>query len=140
MVILIDTNVLLDFLLHREQGYRSAKKVVDYCVENPEKGYIAFHTVPTIFYVLRKYVDLPKRREMLKDICSVVTVIGTSHGKVMEAIDRQDFSDFEDCLQMYCAKDVGADYIVTNNITDYMQSDVPAITSEQAAGMLETKS
>lgn len=131
MVILIDTNILLDFFLHREPGYLTCKAVIDYCVENHGKGYVAFHSIPTIFYVLRKYADLDKRKSILKDICSILTVTGVNHEDVVEAIDREDFYDFEDCLQMYCAKGIDADYIVTNNIKDYSGSDIPAITSGQ---------
>ena len=71
---------------------------------------MAFHSIPTIFYVLCKYADLDKRKSILKDICSILTVTGANHEDVVEAIDREDFSDFEDCLQMYCAKGIDADY------------------------------
>ena len=136
MVILIDTNVLLDFLLHRDANYLTAKRVVEYCMSNPGKGFVAFHSIPTLFYVLRKYAHVQKRRELLKDLCSVVTVAGAEHEAVLEAIDRADFQDFEDCLQMYCAKAIGADYIVTNNTKDYKNSDIPAITSQEAQSLM----
>lgn len=75
-----------------------------------------------------------------RDICSILTVTGVNHEDVVEAIDREDFFDFEDCLQMYCAKGIGADYIVTNNIKDYSGSDIPAITSEQMVEMITEQS
>ena len=75
-----------------------------------------------------------------KDICSILTVTGASHEDVVEAIDREDFSDFEDCLQMYCAKEISADYIVTNNIKDYSGSDISAITSEQMVEIMKEQS
>ena len=37
------------------------------------------------------------------------------------------FSDFEDCLQMECAKAYGAEYIVTRNLNDYKVSEIKAI-------------
>ena len=41
---------------------------------------------------------------------------------------NEDFSDFEDCLQMECARDYGAKYIVTRNIADYEKSEIKAIS------------
>ena len=42
--------------------------------------------------------------------------------------ERQSRSDFEDCLQMECARDYGAKYIVTRNIADYEKSEIKAIS------------
>lgn len=58
-------------------------------------------------------------------------VASASHDEVLEAIDNQGFTDFEDCLQDKCAKDVGADYIITCNIKDYSNSEVEAITPNE---------
>ena len=80
------------------------------------QGYIAFHSLPNIFYILRKSHSETDRREMLKKLCFVLQVTGASHEKVCNAIERNDFSDFEDCLQDECAKEVSADYIITRNV------------------------
>lgn len=42
--------------------------------------------------------------------------------------ENEDFSDFEDCLQMECARDYGVKYIVTRNIADYEKSEIKAIS------------
>lgn len=68
---------------------------------------------------------------MLKKIRLVLKVTGASHEKVCSAIDNNDFSDFEDCLQDECAKEVSADYIITRNINDFRNSKVKAITPRQ---------
>lgn len=39
-------------------------------------------------------------------------------------------SAFIDCLQDKCVKDVGADYIITCNVRDFENSEVPAITPD----------
>jgi predicted nucleic acid-binding protein len=36
--------------------------------------------------------------------------------------------DFEDCLQMECAKRVNADYIVTRDLPDFSNSNIAAIS------------
>lgn len=39
-----------------------------------------------------------------------------------------DFIDFEDCLQDRCAESVNAQYIITNNVKDFKESVITAIT------------
>ena len=52
---------------------------------------------------------------------------GIDKAKLMAGLSNEEFSDFEDCLQMECAKTYGADYIVTRNVDDYSVSEVKAI-------------
>ena len=47
----------------------------------------------------------------------------------------EEFSDFEDCLQMECAKSYGAEYIVTRNVSDYSVSDIKAILPSEYLGL-----
>jgi len=55
-------------------------------------------------------------------------VTGTSHERVCHTIERDDFPDFEDCLQDECAGEVLADYIITRNVEDFKTSKVKAIS------------
>ena len=45
MVLLIDTNIILDYLLKREPFYNNAKAVMEKCCLDDFHGYIALHTV-----------------------------------------------------------------------------------------------
>lgn len=131
MVVLIDTNVALDLLTERQPFYHNARAVFQACASGEIEGYIAFHSLPNIFYTLRKVYSDEKRRAMLKRLCLVLRVTGASHDRVREAISREVFSDFEDCLQDECAQEVFADYIVTRNVDDFKCSRVKAITPEE---------
>ena len=131
MVILIDTNVALDFLTVRQPFYQSAKAILQACASDNVQGYIAFHSLPNIFYILRKSYSDEDRRSMLEKLCLILRVTGASHERVCDAISRGEFSDFEDCLQDECAQEVSADYIVTRNVDDFKHSRVKAITPEE---------
>ena len=52
--ILIDTNVLLDYLLERKPFFEDAKKVILSCTEENTKGCVAIHYISNIFFILRK--------------------------------------------------------------------------------------
>ena len=45
MVVLIDTNVILDFLLTREPACKAASDIILKCANKEIKGYIAFHSI-----------------------------------------------------------------------------------------------
>lgn len=125
--ILVDTNVLLDYLLTREPFYEYAQKIVNACVVGTTKGCIAAHSIPNIFYILRKDYSEKERREVLVSLCSIFDVEGINKTMLLSALHNEDFSDFEDCLQMECAKVYNAEYIVTRNLSDYKTSEVQAI-------------
>lgn len=128
MVILIDTNVALDFLTMRQPFYVDARKIISLCASEKVQGVIAFHSLPNIFYILRKSHSDTDRRKMLRKLCMVLRVVGASHERVCSAIERDDFADFEDCLQDECAAQNYADYIITRNTDDFSNSSIPAIT------------
>ena len=73
----------------------------------------------------------------MRMIATMLTVVGASHSAVLEAIESNEFSDFEDCLQEKCAENVSADYIVTENVKDYSASPIPAVASAEIVEMLE---
>lgn len=130
MVVLIDTNVIIDFLITREPFFESSSKVMEKCATGELKGYIAFHSIPNLWYILRKIPE-EKRRGWLIDICGFLRVIGVNHDEVLKAIKSEEFKDFEDCLQDRCAKNIGASYIITRNVADFNGSEVPAILPEE---------
>lgn len=125
--ILVDTNVLLDYLLTREPFYEEARGIVTSCVDGRIKGCIAAHSISNIFYILRKDYDIKERREVLLNLCSIFDVEGIDKDKLLAGLQNESFSDFEDCLQMECAKAYQAEYIVTRNIADYKTSEVKAV-------------
>lgn len=125
--ILVDTNVLLDFLLTREPFYEEAKDIILSCVDGKIEGCIAAHSIPNMFFILRRDYNAKERREILSNICSIFEVEGIDKAKLVACLENEKFIDFEDCLQMECAKAYGADYIVTRNISDYATSGIKAI-------------
>ena len=130
MVVLIDTNVILDCALRREPFYQPSKAVLERCVQADVTGYVAFHSIANLAYILRKQ-PADERREFLLEICRILTVTGASHAEVVHAIQNLAFLDLEDCLQERCAAEVHADCIITRNILDFSASEIPALSPEE---------
>lgn len=129
--VLVDTNVLLDYLLIREPFYEDSYKIVSDCVDGKLDGCIAAHSISNMFFILRKDFEIKERREILINICKIFTVEGIDFEKILAGLYNKDFSDFEDCLQMECAKTFGADYIITRNVADYQNSEIPPVTPQE---------
>lgn len=124
MRILIDTNILIDYLANREPYVQAAEKIVDACTNDTIDACIAAHTISNMFYILRKQFTISERKELLKGICTVFDVIGIDHAKIMDALNDDGFEDFEDCLQVQCAKEKNVDFIVTRNPKDFKNSSI----------------
>ena len=137
MLILIDTNVLLDVIARREAYVIFSEKVIDLCRQETINGAIAGHSVLNAMYVLRKNFTLEERKEIFLSLCEFLYVESVDFGKIIQALKDDDFSDFEDCLQMQCALSLRADYIVTRNVKDFAASEIPAVTPEEFLKILE---
>ena len=136
MVVLIDTNILLNYLTNREDAYlEQSMRIVEMCAKGECMGYIAFHTLSKLWYVLRRRSD-KERRQNLWDICEIFTVASASQREILDAINKDSFSDFEDCLQDKCAKEIGADCIITCNTKDFENSEVPAVNPKEFLSMM----
>jgi predicted nucleic acid-binding protein len=135
--ILIDTNVLIDFALIREPFSDDANEIIKLCVMEKVKGCIAAHSIADMYYILRKDMEPYIRRETLINFCRIFEVIDIDKNKLVNSLENEDFSDFEDCLQMECAKEFDAEYIVTRNTTDYKTSEIPAITPKEYLEVLK---
>ena len=131
MRILIDTNVLIDYILRREPYTDDAEKIIFLCKNMQIEGCIAAHSVMNIFYILRKLMTLEKRKKFLNHISEFIAIVGIDRRKIINAVNNDRFTDVEDCLQTECAKEFSADYIVTRNVKDFQNSTIPAISPDE---------
>lgn len=52
--ILIDTNIILDYLLERQPYEKPARAIIKFCQQKTIEGCVAAHSITNIFYILRK--------------------------------------------------------------------------------------
>lgn len=137
IISLIDTNVIINFITKRDDPYKDACfEVMKLCAENVFEGYVAFHSLSVIWYVIRKQETEEKAREWLNDICDVLNITGATQEQVKEAINNLTFRDFEDCLQDECAVHVNAEYIVTCNVKDFQNAKTTVVTPDAFVKMI----
>lgn len=131
MKVLIDTNILIDYIMNREPYAEIASEIVMMCSEKKIDGCIAAHSVPNIFFILRKSLSPHDRRNILKSLFTIFSVESIDREKLLSALDNDDFADFEDSLQEECAITFSADYIITRNEKDFEKSRITAVTPEK---------
>lgn len=136
MRILVDTNIILDVLLKREPHNKAAQAIMTKCADREIMGYLAAHSIPNIFYVLRKEYSQEERRKFIRSLCEIFWISDLNTEKIMSAIDNEQFLDFEDCLQEECAAAETVDYIVTRNLADFKRSRVKVIGPEEFMKLL----
>ena len=130
MRVLIDTNIMLDYLSKREPFFQNAEQIFLLCSRKKLKGYIAAHSVMNTFYILKNDFSVEERRKMLIRLIGVTPVVGIDGHKIKDSLENLDFKDVEDCLQTECAIECNAEYIITRNVKDFEQSEIPPITPE----------
>lgn len=136
MIILVDTNVVLDLLLKRKPYSVAARTIITKCAERDIIGYLAAHSIPNLLYILRKDYSQEERRKFIRNLCDIFRISDLNAEKIISAIDNDGFTDFEDCLQEECAVEAMADYIVTRNPEDYKKSRVKVIGPDEFVKLL----
>ncbi len=133
MKILVDTNVIINYLTRREDKYRASSiEVMERCAAKEIEGYVAFHSLSIIWYTSGRMKETEEtRREWLGLVCKILKTAYAEHDAIVEAVNNVEFKDFEDNLQDICAQNVNADYIVTVNTKDFEHSKVKAVTPDE---------
>ena len=118
MRVLIDTNVVLDFVLNREPFAEGAATLFQYIEQQVFSAVVSASAVTDIFYLLKK--EKVDAITFLKDFLSAVDVLGVDKMIVMYAL-YSGWTDFEDAVQAQVAIENNIDAIITRNTKDYSQ-------------------
>ena len=128
MKIIIDTNVVLDVLLNRTEFLQYSREVLKLSSQNKVTGLITTNTITDIFYVIRKNSkDALKSRQAIAQLIKLVALEAIIPNDISLAL-TSNMNDFEDAIMSFAAKRIKADYIVTRNTADFINSPVAAIT------------
>lgn len=134
MKALLDTDVLLDVALRREEFFQTSAAVLGWGEAHPGQLAVSWHSLATLFYLVR-----PDPREFIKELLEFVEVPEVGRKEMLAALGFP-MSDLEDAMQVATALAGGTECIVTRNLRDYRRSPVPALAPEQAFKRLQTGS
>ena len=95
MVILIDTNIIIDALADREPYATDAKQIMEKCATREITGVLAAHSIPNLFYILRKEFSQEERRYLLKNLCKIFQVSELNEKGMIPVTDHSHKNPFE---------------------------------------------
>jgi len=121
--LLIDTNVILDVLADREPFADESAAILSLIELKAVSGFVAAHTVTTIFYLLQKELGLKRARRASMDLLKIVEVVPVDHDRLLQAL-AMNWKDFKDAVQAACAAKIHADYLITRNREDFARAEV----------------
>lgn len=130
MVLLIDTNIVLDVLLNRPEFVKDSAMIWKLCETEQTKGYISTLTYANMMYVMRKQLTPEQIEEVFRKL-SLIFEFADFSAAVLERAVNMKWKDFEDAVQSATAESVHADYIITRNLKDFTKSRVMAFTPSE---------
>lgn len=124
--VLIDLNVVLDVLQRREPFYDMSAGVLAAAETGMVEGWIAAHSLTTLFYLLARYQSAERARVALTDLLTFLSVAAVDQVVIEQALNLP-YPDVEDAVQMMAAVRSGVRYLVTRNVRDYGMGPLPVL-------------
>lgn len=136
MRLLVDTNVILDIILQREESYKDALEFFVWCIENNNRTYVSSMSLRDIeYFTMKKLHDKETVKRALNNVYTLVSkIVGVSADAAINSI-FEDYNDFEDELIIQAAKEEMVDAIITSNIKDFENRGIPVLTPKQIVSM-----
>jgi len=127
--IFVDTDVVLDLLAARQPFYPYAARLFTLA----DRGELKLHVSALIFsnlhYILRKQLGSTAALQYLQKLKLMVAILPVD-GRIIDLALASSFSDFEDAIQYYAAREAGLKYLVTRNVKDYGNADMVVCNTE----------
>jgi predicted nucleic acid-binding protein len=130
MRLFFDTNILLDIALVRQPFYGDSQASVLRGESLGADMFVAWHSMATLFYFVRKQCKPDIATQMIKDVYLWASVARVSHLDAVSAL-AIGITDYEDALQAAAAEAENCDIVITRNTNDFSSSPVPAVTPSE---------
>jgi predicted nucleic acid-binding protein len=124
--ILIDINILLDVLQKREPFYEASALLLAAVEAGRVKGYIAAHSITTLFYLIKKDRSSAEARATITNLLQFIKIAPIDQSTIEQALNL-DYRDYEDAVQMISAAQCKVDYLITRNVKDYETTLLPVL-------------
>ncbi len=130
MRVLIDTNIVLDFLQERLPFFENAVRLFERIDSGEIEGFIAATTITNIYYIVRKTAGALVAQDAITQILTDLYIC-TVDRDVLEQAIALNFHDFEDAVQYVCGVVHNVDAIVTRDKSGFISAEIPVILPEE---------
>ena len=135
MKIIVDTNVILDFLLSREPHAADARDLFKMISQEKVEAFITASSITDIYYIIAKRLGDATARESIRHLLNILGIIAVDGNDCSDALDLP-IADFEDALVTACANREDVNYIVSND-KEFLKVDAGLIAVASTRSFLE---
>lgn len=121
MKILIDTNVILDFVFQRQPFFNDSDQVISLAEQKIFLGYVSASTFSDLYYIIRKSQNHYLAIDFLNKLINICQIASVNADVISMALNAN-FQDFEDAIQYTTVIVNQLDAIVTRNLQDYTKA------------------
>jgi len=126
MRVLVDTDIILDYLLKRSEFAEAAREIWLANEAGKFEGFICAITPVNVFYIARKLRGAEFTRQIIRELLLNWKICDVNQ-QVLENARQSAMSDFEDAVQVESARFQRLDGVVTRNINDYARAALPVM-------------
>jgi len=131
MSILIDTNVLLDVMLCRDDFYPDSRAVFEIVETNEINAFVSAVSMTNIFYILRKFrQNIDDVYSLMNDLSALFAIAPVTEITIKNAMALR-WKDFEDAVQFMSAQGVNVEYIITRDKSDFETFEIPCLSPSE---------
>ena len=125
MRVLLDTNIVLDYLGANQGFTEEAERVFDLASKRKDIKLVSSSAITDILYVLRRAVkDRDLVRKKYESLRKKISILSVTEQDIDKAFAR-DWKDFEDAVQYTVAESNGVDCILSRNKRDFEEDGIP---------------
>jgi predicted nucleic acid-binding protein len=130
MRVLLDTNVILDFLLDREPFSEPAAEVWQAVQQGRAEGYVSPITPVNVFYIARKMKGTEYARRLVVGLLAVCPVCPLDDSTMQSAL-KLPLTNYEDAVQLAGALAYQLNAIVTRDPHDFAEASLPVYSPDE---------
>ena len=139
MRVLIDTNIVLDFLLQREPFFQDAERLFQAIDTGQVIGYVTATTLTDIFYISRKHTrSIEQARQAVSETLIAMAICPIDRD-VLESAFNSGLADFEDAVQIFSAVAQELDAILTRDAKGFLSSPVSVLSIQELLRQIGNK-
>lgn len=137
MKVFLDTNVILEFFIERED-VRMAAQLFSRLKEEKAEMYMSVGSFYTMLFLIDKYlrkelgltgdVRIATLRSLALKIVKAISIAGHDSESLLRGVEKIQYKDIEDSCQHEAAVAKGCDFIITYNVKDYPHSLLPVLS------------
>lgn len=129
--VFIDTNIVIDLLSRREPFFEEAANLFSLADNKKMALSASALTIANASYILLKQKKPNEAKAIISKLLLLVKILPLDDRIIQLALNDDAFSDFEDGLQYFTAMENKQDVIITRNLKDFKNANLPTMTAQQ---------